>query len=90
MIKGICKNVIFVKFGSSEKFESAMFVVKPSKITPSRSEMLREANRIISEGTKGREVRKERRRERLTFFLCGAAIGGTLSAIACILTLLLY
>lgn len=89
MIKGICKNVIFVKLGASEKFESAMFVVKAGKISAGRSEMLREANRIISEGTRGREERKERRADRAIFFLCGAASGGTLAALAWLLTLLI-
>ena len=88
MIKGICKNVIFVKLGASERFESAMFVVKPSKLPTSRSEMLREASRIISEGTRGREERKELRVDRLLFFICGAATGGTFAAIIWLLTMI--
>ena len=89
MIKGICKNVIFVKLGASERFESAMFVVRAGRVTPSRSEMLREANRIISEGTRGREERRERRTDRFVFFLCGAATGGSLAAVIWLLTLLI-
>ena len=89
MIKGVCKNVIFVKLGASEKFESAMFVVRTGKLPPSRSEMLREANRIISEGTRGREERKERWADRIVFFICGLATGGTLTAAAWLITLLI-
>ena len=89
MIKGICKNVIFVKLGASERFESAMFVVRAGKIPPSRSEMLREANRIISEGTRGREERKQRKTDRIMFFVFGAATAGTLTALAWLITLLI-
>lgn len=49
MLKGIQKNVIMVKLPSSPCFEAAYFVIKNGKREPKHGEMIKEANRIVTE-----------------------------------------
>lgn len=79
MLKGIQKNVMVVRLMGSPCFEAAYFVIRAGKKEPKHGDMVKEANRIISEsdphGTaKGSRVLK--RWERAMLVLYGALGGG--------------
>jgi hypothetical protein len=76
MLKGIQKNMIWVRTPESRCFEAACFVLRPRRSGKEREgEMLREAERLIAEGN-GRRSEK-RGGSRWLFFFLGAAAGAT-------------
>ena len=78
MLRGIQKNMIWVKTPESRFFESAYFVMRPAKMPkpPKEGEMLREANRLLSEGMKRALPHWKRRLYQLLLpFLFGLATG---------------
>ncbi len=82
MLKGIQKNMIWVRTPESRFFEAAYFVMRPNACSapPREGEMLREANRLLSEGTRKTTPRREQRLwQRLLPFLAGLASGAVLS-----------
>lgn len=84
MLKGIQKNMIWVKTPESRFFEAAYFVMRPSRRSdqPRDGEMLREANRLLTEGTRKRPLPlRERRRRSICTFLAGLGAGLALSAL---------
>ena len=60
MLKGIQKNVIAVRLTGSPCFEAAYFVIRSGRKEPRHGEMVREANRIISESVPGAAERGSR------------------------------
>ena len=79
MLKGIQKNVIAVRLTGSPCFEAAYFVIRSGRKEPRHGEMVREANRIISESDpqavkRGSRVMKPL--DRLMLVLYGALGGG--------------
>ena len=93
MLKGIQKNMIMVKLLGSPNFEAAYFVIRSGRKEPRHGEMVKEANRIISESdpqaiNKGTRVMD--RKERFLLVLYGV-IGGAFSvAVAWLLFLLFF
>ncbi|MBR2479026.1 MAG: hypothetical protein IKB47_01300 [Clostridia bacterium] len=87
MIKGCQKKIIVVQGGESSPFESAFFLMRRDVSDGGSGDVLREADRIISEGLPRLEVCR-RRRERLSkiflsagsFFL-GLLLGAGICAI---------
>ncbi len=77
MLKGIQKNMIWVRTPESALFESAYFVLRPkrSTLSPDDGEMVREANRLVFEGDRPgprRQTAKRRARRSFLFgLLCG-------------------
>jgi len=78
MIKGIQKQMVMVRTSDSSLFETAYFVLRDG-IERERSDIVTEANRLVSEviAERGRgKVRSRKRRRWLPFLLgliCGAA-----------------
>ena len=84
MLKGIQKNVMVVKLTSSPCFEWAYFVLRNDRDDLKQGEMVREANRIISESDSrsradGRFMKKW---DRVMLVVWGA-LGGSF-AVACL------
>ena len=90
MIRGIQKNVILLKTPKNHYFESAYFVLRYDLSTREQKEndMIREANRIISEssfsiiGSKkhSEHTVRERKRSRSYCFCLGGALGAFLTS----------
>ncbi len=89
MLKGIQKNMIWVKTPQSSLYESAYFVLRPAHPDhlPEDGEMVREANRLIFESAKDSR-RRSRPRQNLRSFLSGALFGLLLSCFFVLLILL--
>ena len=78
-IKGAVRQTIVLRCVDSEMFEAAYFVVKQGKSGERGSgDMLREANRIVSENTFSAKAKRygAQRRLRLRSFAFGALCGG--------------
>ena len=92
MLKGIQKNIIVVKLVGSPCFEAAYFVIRSGRKEPRHSEMVKEANRIISESdpqASKKGIRVMNRRERLMLVLYGT-LGGALTVALLWLAFLLF
>lgn len=92
MLKGIHKNVIMVKLSGSPCFEVAYFVVRNGKKEPRHGEMVREANRIVSESdpraaTKGTRLTTKAQRFLLVLY---GALGGAFTVACLWLVFLLF
>lgn len=85
-IKGAARQMIVLRCGDSEMFETAYFVVKAGSQSRVRGgDMLREANRIVEENSFAEKARKRYgtpRRLRLKIFAFGILCGG--GAVGCI------
>jgi len=79
-IKGAARQMIVLRCGDSEMFETAYFVVKPGSRGRIRGgDMLREANRIVEENSFSVKAKKKYgavRRLRLKLFALGTLCGG--------------
>lgn len=78
-IKGAARQMIVLRCGDSEMFETAYFVVKPECREKGRGgDMLREANRIVETNSFRTRAGKAAflRRKRRTIFALGALSGG--------------
>ena len=78
MLKGIQKNMIWVRTPESQFFEAAYFVMRPTYASGKtrEGEMLREANRLLNEGTQKRPLPPRGRwTGRFVPFLAGLGIG---------------
>lgn len=89
MIKGCQKRIIMINDTGSDIFDQAYFIVKDgeNEKKTSKSDMIREANRIIDENLLGayfsgqKKQRSARKYGRTTFLLgalCGSAFVGIL------------
>lgn len=88
MRKGVQKNMIWVRTPESRCFEAAYFVLRPQRRadTPREGEMLREANRLLSESGKRDAPRSSIRfRHRFIPFLIGIGAGAGLSLLFSVL-----
>ncbi len=88
MLKGIQKNMIWIRTPENRFFEAAYFVMRPGACsdTPREGEMLREANRLLAEGTRKPLSRGEHRPwRRLIPFFAGLASGAALSLLLVLL-----
>lgn len=90
-IKGAARQMIVLRCGDSEMFETAYFVVKPGRQGARRGgDMLREANRIV-EANSFRErtsrVAFARRRRALIFAFGALSGGGTVGILWLLLSL---
>lgn len=89
MIKGAQKQMIVLRTGNSRYFDEAYFVlrreVKPRRTC--RDEMIKEANRILTES--GMEDQKTKRSawRGVWMFLSGSLCGGGVAALICLLLL---
>ncbi len=92
MLKGIQKNMIWVKTPESTLFESAYFVLRPTHPhrLPENGEMVREANRLVCESTRPEAGRHRRNRHHWRSFLSGALCGLLLSCFFALLALLCH
>ncbi len=84
MLKGTQKQIIFLKDTKSGIFDEAYFIVKPSGVDGlSRSDMIQEANRIISSHLITEDPFTKKRKKKNTlplwFTLLGVCIGILLS-----------
>ena len=78
MLKGVQKNFIMVKLPRSLHFEAAYFLMRSPQKNTHEGEMIKEANRIISEaGLRSASSKPSAvfRRDRIMFFLYGALSG---------------
>ncbi len=80
MLKGTQKQIIFLKDTKSGIFDEAYFVIKPSGVEGlSRSDMVEEANRIISSSLISEEPLKKKGKKKNTsafwFTIMGVCIG---------------
>ena len=78
MLKGIQKNVIMIQPRSGGIFERAYFILRDDK-RPSRcdrSEMVKEANRIIADSVILTHKKRKKRPSRFIMFILGALFGG--------------
>ena len=90
MLKGVQKNMIWVRTAESRFFEGAYFVLRPSRSAPRirEGDMLREANRLLAEGTRKPFHRRDRRLfHRWIPFLAGVAFGMLLSLLIALILL---
>ena len=77
MLKGIQKNVIMIRPRSSNLFDCAYFIMKDS-LRPSRcdkNEMIKEANRIISDSGILKKNKRKKTVSRLIMFILGLTLG---------------
>ena len=93
MIKGIQKNVIMLRLTGSPIYEVAYFVLKNGAREPKQGEMVREANRIVSEcdprpARKGSRVLG--RWERILLIAYGAIGGAFLTACLWLVSMLVF
>ena len=86
MLKGINKNVIVVNTDKGSKFEAVYFVLKKGAGTE-RGEILKEANRIISDSIVSKRGGKHKLKTALLYSLW-AGIGAVVSASICLALLL--
>lgn len=86
MLKGINRNVMVVRPHSNSPFEAVYFVIKKDKGIY-KTDMIKEANRIICEGAAPRKPRH--RKLKLTLlFICAILLGAAAAVVICLLTLL--
>lgn len=91
MLKGCKKNVVYVKNTGSELFDEAYFIVSDAAVTKCKgeSDMLREANKIISGSPvcsyfpSEKEESKKSKKEigKAAWFMLGAAVTAALNAV---------
>ncbi len=86
MLKGCERRMIKIENTDSELFESAYFIIRQNVPLPKkkrREDMLREAERIVSDKTvPGETKRRSGRRlfiERASFFASGAAVSAVVA-----------
>ena len=82
MIRGTQQQMIVLHTGRHRYFEQVLFILKRELTPPQADEqaMLREANRILEEGTRSEQERKRQAREKR--ILCASLfLAGTLSGI---------
>ena len=93
MLKGIQKNMVWIKTPESRYFESAYFVMRSAQSNlPSDGDMLIEANRIIknSDPKSDRKASKQKgRRAKIYAFFCGFLSGSAALAISWLISLIL-
>ncbi len=78
MLKGVQKNFIMIKLPKSLHFEEAYFLMRSPQKNSREGEMIKEANRIISEaGLRSQKMKPSAifRRDRILFFIYGALSG---------------
>ncbi len=91
MIRGVQRKIIMVKGDKNSIFECVYFLLRNdiSDKTKSENDMLREANRIISQSASDKKRKKAERRKRirrgLALFLIGLILG--VGAMLCVLML---
>lgn len=88
MIKGCQKRIIMINDTASDIFDQAYFIMKDDEVIKkaSKTDMIREANRIIDENLfgayfSGAKRQGRRKYDRIAFFLgalCGGAFVGML------------
>ena len=88
MIKGTRRQIIMLHTGNHRYFDAAYFILREgAERERTQSDILREANRLLSEGT--REDARDTRRERRRAFLWGTLCGSLFAALALGIPLLL-
>jgi len=75
MIKGCQKKIIFIQGSESSPFENAYFILRKEseECCSGGDDILREANRIISESMPGGKNKKSKRRRKLKSLLLSFA-----------------
>ncbi len=92
MLKGTQKQIIFLKDTKSGIFDEAYFILKPSGVsTVTRSDMVEEANRIISssliaEKSTLPEKKKKKNTLPLWCFILGLCLGILISLFAVLIS----
>ncbi|MBQ9112751.1 MAG: hypothetical protein IJY08_04135 [Clostridia bacterium] len=86
MLKGINRNVIVVRTDRKSRFEAVYFVLKKGGAAD-KADMVKEANRIISES--GMTDRPRRRKVKTALCLiCAALLGASAGVGACLVLFL--
>ena len=87
MIKGARKQMIVVRTGNSRYFDEAYFVLKEDAQKENRksTDILSEANRILSEITPESSSSKQMQNRQWLFFVVGGVCGAVLSIIVTLL-----
>lgn len=92
MLKGIQKNMVWIKTPDSRYFESAYFVMRSMQASDVRDgDMLLEANRIIKHSDPQRDRRSSKKRQRkakLGAFFCGFLSGSAALALCWLISLI--
>ena len=77
MIKGCQREMIMMQTQDSTLFESAYFILRRQKVSPSKQDMVAEAHRIIGAGNSCLSTKRKRKHKLLLFalgFFCGALL----------------
>lgn len=87
MIKGARKQMIVVRTGDSRYFDEAYFVLREDaqRERKKSTDILNEANRILSEITPDSSPDRQKRNHQWFFFGIGGICGAVLSAIVTLL-----
>ena len=87
MIKGINRNMIVVRPGKRSGFEAVLFI--PRRESRGREDLLREANRIISDSVAWKKRRVQPSAwQKLLWAFGGLLVGAGLAVAVCLLLLL--
>lgn len=78
MIKGCHKSIVFLKNTDSEFFDEAYFVLKPNAVCKKDSDIVLEANKIVSSLTESKK-RTGKVKGRIISFFLGGIIGASLT-----------
>ena len=81
MLKGCQREMIVLQTQESELFESAYFILRRRKKVPTQSDMVAEANRIVSFGGSCFGGRKSAGKGRFWLFLGGFLLGAVLGVL---------
>ncbi len=93
MLKGIQKNMVWVRLPGSRHFEAAYFVMRTDPPPHAKeNEMMKEANKILAESNvfrhKSSSAKRQLFRMRCFSFFCGACIGAAIVALCWLFVLL--
>ena len=87
MLKGAQKQMIIVRTGDSRYFDEAYFVLRREIKTQrsTRSDMLREATRILEESELDPRPRRSRVPKGVLLFLAGILCGAAVAVLICLI-----
>lgn len=90
MIRGARKQMIVIRTGNSQYFDEAYFVLRRelSNGKENQTDILNEANRILSESALDPSKRDRHRIRRWLFFVAGALCGAASATVLALLLLL--
>lgn len=87
MIKGSQRQMIVVRTDDSRYFDEAYFVLRRNLKTPTQNDMLKEANRILSERVSPPRLASRASLWRWLFFGVGVLCGALVTVAFCLMLL---